>query len=232
MHSSCVPSSKYTAPGYLLTTPWRSCTCKLRSLRLPAQRRLATGAVSMSHRTHSAARCLLDIGLAVCRTAGLIKQTSEGPQEPSVSSPRLSVPEAGAWHPTRHVHGQLQGDLASHDTPHGWGPQTWGSSLAGWPTRTTDILGLALARRSTKLSTATLDAAQASTLLPRCTSCRMISTTAVVLPGGIKDGCLRVSTAAATQMLWNGRCPAALRHPHLCRVAHGQERCPALQAPW
>jgi hypothetical protein len=38
------------------------------------------------------------------------------------------------------------------------------------------------ARRSTRLSTAMLEAAQASTLDPRATSCKMISTTAVVLP--------------------------------------------------
>lgn len=42
---------------------------------------------------------------------------------------------------------------------------TWGSSRAGWPTRTIGILPLASASRSTRLSTATLEAAQASTRL-------------------------------------------------------------------
>jgi hypothetical protein len=59
---------------------------------------------------------------------------------------------------------------------------TWGSRRAGWPTRTSLTLGAAAARRSTRLSTAMLDAAAASTRLPRATSCRITSTTAVVLP--------------------------------------------------
>ena len=53
-----------------------------------------------------------------------------------------------------------------------WRPWlTCGSSRAGCPTRTTAILPGWAASRSTKLSTATLDAAQASTRLPRATSC-------------------------------------------------------------
>lgn len=43
------------------------------------------------------------------------------------------------------------------------GVGTWGSRRAGWPILTTDSLGSALASRSTKLSTATLEAAHAST---------------------------------------------------------------------
>mmetsp|Transcript_4670 Transcript_4670/g.13742 ORF Transcript_4670/g.13742 Transcript_4670/m.13742 type:complete len:425 (+) Transcript_4670:567-1841(+) len=64
-------------------------------------------------------------------------------------------------------------------------PSTEGSSLAGWPTRTTRS-GLPpaspLSSRSAMLSTATFEAAEASTRSPRATACRISSTTAVVLP--------------------------------------------------
>mmetsp|Transcript_37595 Transcript_37595/g.125778 ORF Transcript_37595/g.125778 Transcript_37595/m.125778 type:complete len:245 (+) Transcript_37595:1406-2140(+) len=64
-------------------------------------------------------------------------------------------------------------------------PSTEGSSLAGWPTRTTRS-GLPPASppssRSAMLSTATFEAAEASTRSPRATACRISSTTAVVLP--------------------------------------------------
>ncbi len=68
------------------------------------------------------------------------------------------------------------------------GRRTSGSRRAGWPRRRSRVLGAARASRSTRLSTATLDAAQASTRAPPLTSCTTASTTAVVLPAPPHSG--------------------------------------------
>mmetsp|Transcript_13079 Transcript_13079/g.54815 ORF Transcript_13079/g.54815 Transcript_13079/m.54815 type:complete len:216 (-) Transcript_13079:519-1166(-) len=85
---------------------------------------------------------------------------------------------------------------------------TAGSMRAGCPTRTTPQRAGAAARRSTRLSTAALDAAQQSTRLPRWISCNTYSTTAVVLP--VPGGpCTSATCCAESAWRTASRCEAS-----------------------
>ena len=94
--------------------------------------------------------------------------------------PALAGVAAELERPLHQVAGDAARPRAPRRAPPGCGRGAPGSTRAGWPTRTPSIP--AASSRSSRLSTARLEGAQASTRSPRAAARRITSTSTVVLP--------------------------------------------------